>query len=77
MAVFESLTNVLRALAAGDRVKVTVRPESGLFPNPIEGEIAQKDDAGNFTLKTERGAVRIKAGDILSVSKLSKQTTRS
>ena len=28
MAIFESLTNALRALAVGDRVKVTLRPET-------------------------------------------------
>jgi len=77
MAIFESLTNVLRALVIGDRVKVTLRPETGRFPNPMEGEIAQKDDSGNFSLKSERGEVRINASDILSISKLSKQSTRS
>jgi len=77
MAIFESLTNVLRALAVGDRVKVTLRPETGRFPNPMEGEIARKDDSGNFSLKSERGEVRINTGDILSISKLSKQSTRS
>jgi hypothetical protein len=77
MAIFESLTNVLRTLVVGDRVKVTLRPETGRFPNPMEGEIAHKDDSGNFSLKSERGEVRINAGDILSISKLSKQSTHS
>jgi hypothetical protein len=77
MAIFESLTNVLRTLAVGERVKVTLRPETGRFPNPMEGEIVQKDDSGNFSLKSERGEVRINAGDILSISKLSKQSIRS
>jgi hypothetical protein len=77
MAIFESLTNVLRTLAVGERVKVTLRPETGRFPNPMEGEIVQKDDSGNFSLKSERGEVRINAGDILSISKLTKQSIRS
>jgi hypothetical protein len=77
MAIFESLTNVLRTLVVGERVKVTLRPETGRFPNPMEGEITQKDDSGNFSLKSERGEVRINASDILSISKLSKQSTRS
>ena len=32
MAIFESLANALRVLAVGDRVKVTLRPETGQFP---------------------------------------------
>jgi hypothetical protein len=43
----------------------------------MEGEIAEKDDSGNFSLKSERGEVRINAGDILSISKLGKQSIRS
>ena len=70
MAIFESLKNTLKALAVGDRVKVTLRPETGRFPNPMEGEITQKDDSGDFSLKSERGVVRISAGDVLSVSRL-------
>ena len=70
MAIFESLKNTLKALAVGDRVKVTLRPETGRFPNPMEGEITQKDDSGDFLLKSERGVVRISAGDVLSVSRL-------
>jgi hypothetical protein len=37
MAIFESLANALKALAVGDRVKVTLRRETGRFPNPMEG----------------------------------------
>ncbi|HEY1267310.1 MAG TPA: hypothetical protein VGH16_08650 [Candidatus Binatia bacterium] len=70
MAVFESLVKVLRALAVGDRVKVTVRPEIGLFPNPMEGSIVEKDDAGNISVKSDKGVIRIAAGDVLSVTKL-------
>lgn len=70
MAIFESLVNSLKVLAVGDRVKVTLRPETGLFPNPTEGNITQKDDSGNFSLNTERGLIRISVGDILSVTRL-------
>ena len=70
MAIFESLVNALRALAIGDRVKVTVRPETGQFPNPIEGQITQKDDSGNFVLKSEQGVIQVSASDILSITKL-------
>jgi hypothetical protein len=70
MAIFESLVNSLKLLAVGDRVKVTLRPETGQFPNPMEGNITEKDDAGNFSLKSEQGVVRISANDILSVTKL-------
>jgi len=70
MAIFESLANSLKVLAVGDRVKVTLRPETGRFPNPTEGKITQKDDAGNFALQTEQGLIRIAAGDILSVTRL-------
>ena len=48
MAIFESLVNALRALAVGDRVRITVRPETGLFPNPVDGEITAKDDRVNL-----------------------------
>jgi len=68
MAVFESLAKVLRALAVGDRVKVTLRPESGIFPNPLEGEIAEADGSGNFALKSAQGVVRIKAADVLALT---------
>ncbi len=70
MAIFESLVNALRALAVGDRVKVTVRPETGRFPNPMEGHITQKDDSGNFVLKSEQGVIQVSASDILSITKL-------
>ena len=70
MAIFESLANSLRVLAVGDRVKVTLRPETGRFPNPTEGNITEKDDSGNFSLNTVQGIIPIKASDILSVTKL-------
>jgi hypothetical protein len=70
MAIFESLANSLKVLAVGDRVKVTLRPETGRFPNPVEGHIAQKDESGNFSLKSEQGVVQIGAADILSITKL-------
>ena len=72
MAIFESLVNSLKVLAVGDRVKVTSRPETGRFPNPVEGQITQKDDAGNFALKSEQGIIQVRAADILSISKLSR-----
>jgi hypothetical protein len=61
MAIFESLTNTLKALAIGERVKVTLRPEIGRFPNPMEGHITQKDESGNFSLKSEHGVVQVSA----------------
>jgi hypothetical protein len=70
MAIFESLANALRVLAVGDRVKVTLRPETGQFPNPMEGQITQKDTSGNFSLESEQGVIQISAGDILSITKL-------
>jgi hypothetical protein len=70
MAIFESLTNALRVLAVGDRVKVTLRPETGQFPNPMEGQITQKDTSGNFLLQSEQRLIQISAGDILSITKL-------
>jgi hypothetical protein len=70
MAIFESLANSLKVLAVGDRVKVTLRPEIGRFPNPMEGLITQKDDSGSFSLKTEHGIIRVSAGDILSITRL-------
>jgi hypothetical protein len=72
MAIFESLVNALRALAVGDRVKITLRPETGRFPNPMEGQIMQKDDSGNFVLASEQGVVPVNASDILSITKLSR-----
>jgi len=70
MAVFQSLASTLRALAVGDRVKVTLRPESGRFL-PIEGYILQKDESGNFSLQSDSGVVQVRAGDILSITKKS------
>lgn len=70
MAIFESLTNALKVLAVGDRVKVTLRPETGRFPNPMEGEISEKDESGNLSVKSEQGVIRIAARDILSISRL-------
>ena len=70
MAIFESLANSLKLLAVGDRVKVTLRPETGRFPNPMEGHITQIDDSGNFSLKSEQGVIQVSTGDILSVTRL-------
>jgi hypothetical protein len=70
MAIFESLANSLKVLAVGDRVKVTLRPEIGRFPNPMEGQITQKEDSGSFLLKTEHGIIRVSANDILSITRL-------
>lgn len=70
MAIYQSLAAELKKLAVGDRIKVTLRPESGRFPNPMEGEIADKDDAGNLSIKAPDGIVRIGPDDILSVSKM-------
>jgi len=70
MAIFESLTNALRVLAVGDRVKVTLRPETGQFPNPMEGQITQKDTSGSFLLQSEQGVIQVSAGDVLSITKL-------
>jgi hypothetical protein len=71
MAIFESIKNALKALAVGDRVRVTLRPETGAFPNPMEGEVAQKDASGNLSLKSEHGVRQISAGDVLSITRLS------
>ena len=70
MAIFESLVNVLKALAVGDRVRVTLRPETGRFPNPMDGEITEKDGDGNLSLKSEQGVIQVSAGDVLSITKL-------
>ena len=70
MAIFESLANSLKVLAVGDRVKVTLRPETGRFPNPTEGNITQKNNSGNFSLNTEQSIIQISADDILSVTRL-------
>lgn len=70
MAIFDSLLNTLRALAVGDRVRITVRPETGVFPNPVDGEITAKDDSGNLALKSQQALIQVSAGDILSITKL-------
>lgn len=70
MAIFESLAKTLKALAIGERVKVTLRPETGRFPNPMEGHVTQKDESGNLSLKSEHGVIQISAGDILSITRL-------
>jgi hypothetical protein len=72
MAIFQSLANILKALAVGERVKITAKPETGLFPNPIEGEVLQKDDAGNVSLNSAGGVVQLRAADILSITRLDK-----
>lgn len=70
MAVFQSLASTIRALAPGDKVKVTLRPETGrLFP--LEGRIVVKDEeAGKFSLQTDGGLAEIRAADILSITRL-------
>jgi hypothetical protein len=70
MAIFESLVNALKALAVGDQVRITLRPETGHFPNPMNGEITEKDDNGNLSLKSEQGVIQVSAGDVLSITKL-------
>lgn len=70
MAIFQSLANTLKLLAVGDRVKVTLRPETGAFPNPMDGRIAGKDPAGNLSLTSERGTVAVRAADIISITKM-------
>ena len=58
------------ALVIGERVKVTLRPEIGLLPNPMEGQITLKDELGNFSIMSEQGVIQVKAGDILSITRL-------
>ena len=70
MAIFQSLANSLKVLAVGDRVKVTLKPETGRFPNPMDGHITEKDDAGNFSLKLGEGVVQVRPEDILSITRL-------
>jgi hypothetical protein len=60
----------LKALAVGDRVKVTLRPETGQFPNPLEGQIIQKDNQGKISLKSDQGVIEISPADILSITSL-------
>ena len=71
MAIFESITNALKALAVGDRVRVTLRPETGIFPNPMDGQITQKDASGNISLTAGQDIIRINPGDVLSITRLS------
>jgi hypothetical protein len=70
MAILQSLANSLKILAVGQRVKVTLRPETGRFPNPMDGHITEKDDAGNMSIKSEQGIVHVRAEDILSITRL-------
>ena len=70
MAIFQSLANTLKILAVGHRVKVTLRPETGQFPNPMDGHVAAKDDAGNLSIKSEQGIVQVRPEDILSITRL-------
>ena len=70
MAIFQSLANTLKILAIGHRVKVTLRPETGRFPNPVDGHITEKDETGNLSLKSEQGIVHIRAEDILSITRM-------
>jgi hypothetical protein len=61
---------MLRALMIGDKVKITLRPETGrLFP--LEGRILEKnDDAGKFSLQCDSGVIHIRAEDVLSITRL-------
>ena len=70
MAIFQSLANTLKVLSVGHRVKVTLRPETGCFPNPVDGHITEKDEAGNLCLKSAQGTVRVRAEDILSITRM-------
>lgn len=71
MAVFQSLASTLKALMVGDQVKVTLRPESGRYL-PLVGPIVQKDEAGNFSLQTGTEVIQIRAGDVLSITRLAR-----
>jgi hypothetical protein len=68
MALLQSLASVLRALMIGEKVKSTLRPETGrLFP--IDGRTLEKSgDAGQFSLESASGAIQIHAGDVLSIT---------
>lgn len=70
MAIFQSLANTLKILTVGHRVKVTLRPETGQFPNPVDGHITEKDEAGNLSLISEQGVVHVRAEDILSITRM-------
>ena len=60
----------LETPGCGRWVKVTLRPETGAFPNPMDGRIAEKDEAGNLSLHSERGVVGVRAQDIISITKM-------
>jgi len=70
MAILETLAGVMKGLAVGDRVKVTLRPETGQFPNPVDGQIIQKDADGKILLKSEQSVIEINPTDILSITSL-------
>ena len=70
MAIFQSLANTLKVLAVGHRVKVTLRPETGRFPNPIDGHITDKDEAGNLSLKSGQDIVHVRVDEILSITRM-------
>jgi hypothetical protein len=70
MALFQSVANALKVLAVGHRVRVTLRPETGRFPNPIDGQITAKDEAGNMSLKSDQGIVQVRAEHILSITRM-------
>jgi hypothetical protein len=70
MAIFQSLTSSLKALAIGHRVKVTLRPETGRFPNPLDGEITAKDEVGNLTVKSDGRVFQVRVDEILSITRL-------
>jgi len=72
MAIFESLAQTLKKLAVGDQVKVTLRPELGRFPNPLDGLITAKDEAGNLLVASSGNDIKVAAGDILSITKMSR-----
>jgi hypothetical protein len=70
MAIFQSLANSLKILAVGHRVKVTLRPESGRFPNPLDGHITAKADDGSLTIDSAQGVVQVRPEEILSITRL-------
>lgn len=70
MALFQSLANALKVLAVGHRVRVTLRPETGRFPNPVDGLITAKDETGNMSLKSDQGIVEVRVEDILSITRM-------
>jgi hypothetical protein len=70
MALFQSLANALKVLAVGHRVRVTLRPETGRFPNPVDGLITAKDETGNMSLRSDQGIVEVRVEDILSITRM-------